>query len=152
MAFKERLRASMERKGWDQKALALAANLSESAISRHLERDDAPRADSLKKYADALGVEVAWLGFGRTEPAPTTPAAGAQGPDAVGAAALALVLRDYAWPSNVDMMAIDSAEADARAAALTPAGQTRSPSAWRAYLDRLVKRGSEPRTRHRRVG
>lgn len=151
--FAERLRAGMERKGWDQKALAKAAKLSESAVSRHLEREDPPRADSLKKYADALGVPVAWLGYGRkeAEPPPSAGTASRAEADAVGLAALTLVLRDYPWPDDVDMIAIDAAEADARHEAQTPAGQVRSPSAWRAYLHRLVRRRSDRRSVHRQL-
>jgi transcriptional regulator with XRE-family HTH domain len=147
VTFKERLRASMEQRGWNQKTLAEASGLTESAVSRHLERDDAPRADSLKKYAEALDVSVAWLGFGRTETPPAQSATfPAIDPDATGLAALAMVLRDYPWPDHLDMTAIDAAEAEARQAAATPAGLTRSPSAWRAYLDRSAKKAPAAQT------
>jgi len=155
MTFHERLRGSMQRKGWDQKALAREAGLSESAVSRHLERDEAPRADSLAKYAEVLGVTVSWLGWGRPEAVAAAPTAAAPGErrDVVGLEALGLVLRDYAWPADVDMVTIDAAESAAREAAATPAGQMRSPSAWRAFLDRMVRRASEPRSRSsRRIG
>jgi hypothetical protein len=124
-------------------------------VSRHLERDDAPRADSLKKYADALGVSVAWLGYGRTEtPLPasgTVQATHDPGVGLVGPAALAYVLRDYTWPSDVDMAAIDAAELEARESAQTQAGLARSPSAWRAYLERLLKQKATVRPGPRRA-
>lgn len=140
----------MEQKGWDQKALAKATDLSESAVSRHLD-GASPRADSIQKYAQALGVGVAWLGYGHMDaPAvPSTQRPDVIGRDVTGLDALALVLRDFRWPEDVDMIAIDSAESEARRTASTSVGQSRSPSAWRAYLDRLVRRKSDKQVRNR---
>lgn len=78
---KERLKRAMEMKGLNMKSLSLAAGRGETFVRDLLERDNAPRIDSLKAVADILGVTIAYL-IG--EEAGTTPIVGRVGADTGG--------------------------------------------------------------------
>jgi transcriptional regulator with XRE-family HTH domain len=154
VTFGERLSLAMERKHLDQKATAKLAGLSESAVSRHLERGEAPRPDSIDKYRSALEVNADWLAYGRGDmvpanmPLPEPPIAAAA--PAKGIDALERVLDDYDWPDDVDLGSIDAIISEARREAATLPGQQRPRSVWRVYLERVLRvrpRRSGPRPR-----
>jgi transcriptional regulator with XRE-family HTH domain len=66
--FGDRLREARRRKVWRQEDLAAASGVAVVTISR-LEsgHGDAPRQSTVRKLAEALDVEPAWLVFGEVE-------------------------------------------------------------------------------------
>ena len=66
--FGGRLREARRRKVWRQEDLATAAGVAVVTISR-LEsgHGEAPRQSTIRKLADALDVDAAWLVFGESE-------------------------------------------------------------------------------------
>ena len=67
-SFGGRLREARRRKVWRQEDLAAAAGVAVVTISR-LEsgHGEAPRQSTVRKLADALDVDAAWLLFGESE-------------------------------------------------------------------------------------
>ena len=62
----ERLRAARDRRVWTQEDLARASGVPVVTISR-IENDrheGRPRQSTIRKLADALGIDPAWLVFG----------------------------------------------------------------------------------------
>jgi transcriptional regulator with XRE-family HTH domain len=138
----------MADKRLDQSGLAGLSGVSPSAVSRHMDRETAPRADSMAKYCSALGVSYDWLARGRgtkhaTEPEPIPQALQPK----LGLDALEYVLVDYEWPPGLEGEVMDAACADLRREAAA-AGAGRPASVWRALLDgRFAARGSHVRQR-----
>jgi len=66
--FAGRLRESRRRKVWRQEDLAATSGVAVVTISR-LEsgHGEMPRQSTVRRLADALGVDPAWLLFGETE-------------------------------------------------------------------------------------
>jgi transcriptional regulator with XRE-family HTH domain len=66
--FGGRLREARRRKVWRQEDLAAASGVAVVTISR-LEsgHGEAPRQSTVRKLADALDVDAAWLVFGEVE-------------------------------------------------------------------------------------
>lgn len=56
-----RLLKAMSDKGYNQKQLAEATGLTESAICRYIQGNRTAREDALIKLSKALGVSVDWL-------------------------------------------------------------------------------------------
>lgn len=61
MRVSENIRELMEAKGWLQKDLAKAADIDPATISDYARGKTWPKAENLKKIADALGVPVSRL-------------------------------------------------------------------------------------------
>jgi len=64
----ERLRWARERQLLTQEALAARAGVLDVTISRTENGHTTPTVGTLRKLADALGVDPVWLRFGEGEP------------------------------------------------------------------------------------
>lgn len=67
MTFFDRLTLALRRKGMSQAQLARLSGLAESTISR-LSSVEHPRRGTVIQLANAIGVSVDWLAFGKGEP------------------------------------------------------------------------------------
>lgn len=74
----EVLQEALDHKGWQPVHLARESGVSQSAVSRHLSGERRPGLDSLRKYADALGISYKDLrrraGYDPDEPRVRPPA------------------------------------------------------------------------------
>jgi transcriptional regulator with XRE-family HTH domain len=124
----------MRARGLDQAGLAELAEISQSAVSRHLRAERAPHMDSVKKYAQALGLSVGYLvsgeeaAVGQAAPAP-----------AVGPHGLEMVLRRFAWP-DVDLVIVRETIAEVRAEATRPHSLEQPESYWELALRQTLRR------------
>lgn len=58
--FGEKATARMKELGWDQKTLALKANVPASSLNRYISTTE-PRIDTVFRVAEALGVEPSYF-------------------------------------------------------------------------------------------
>jgi transcriptional regulator with XRE-family HTH domain len=66
--FGERLHTARRRKVWRQEDLSAASGVAVVTISRiESGHGNAPRSSTVRKLADALDVDAAWLLFGASE-------------------------------------------------------------------------------------
>ena len=63
----ERLRRSRERKAWTQAELASRAQVTQLTIIRIENGKTRPRLPTVRKLADALGVDPGWILFGEED-------------------------------------------------------------------------------------
>lgn len=137
--FGARLRLAMEKKNWNARTLAEKADLEESTVSRHLEREKPPRQDSIEKYRVALGVSSEWLAYDRGDMYAATPVSTAEPRVEVllGSAALERAMALFDWPDE-DFVILDAVAADARSEA-SAAGKDRTESMWTVRLRQLIR-------------
>lgn len=127
----------MEQRGWDQTTLAKKAELSDAAVSRHLEKKTAPRLSSVEAYCRALEVALEWLAYGRG-PMVATSKSEPRTEVMLGSAALEVVLQRYEWPADFSLDDADAVTADVRSYARA-SGQDRPESIWKLQIDKAVR-------------
>jgi len=137
--FGDRLKLAMQKKMWTARELSAKSTMSEGAISRHLEREEAPKPDSIEKYRAALEVNSEWLAYGRGEMAVKglTGREREMGRLLFGSESLERALSTYEWP-DVDIAIVDAVCADARGEAFS-SGTDRPESAWVLRVKQLFR-------------
>ncbi len=68
----DRLREARARLGMSQEKLARAVDVSSMTISRYERGEMGPTEENLARLCEVLGVEAAWLRYGREQPSPDT--------------------------------------------------------------------------------